>query len=133
MKNEKGEVEKMMGVDMDISQATQSEEKIMELNKSLFATNKELNSLNAELKTFTSIAASNYSETLRHLYINLEMIVTNDARNLSNSGRANLRRAQGAIQKMKLTTDDLLSFSKLHEIGIKENYVDLNIILEEGN
>jgi signal transduction histidine kinase len=131
LKNGKGEVEKILGVDMDISQATQSEEKIMELNRSLFATNKELNSLNAELKTFTSIAASNYSETLRHLYINLEMIVTNDARNLSNSGRANLRRAQGAIQKMKLTTDDLLSFSRLHEIGVKENNVDLNVILEK--
>jgi signal transduction histidine kinase len=59
------------------------------------------------------------------------MIVTNDARNLSNSGRANLRRAQGAIQKMKLTTEDLIAFSRLHEIGVKENNIDLNIILEK--
>jgi len=109
----------------------QSEEKIRELNRSLSVTNRELNSLNTELKTFTNIVANNYSETLRHLYINLEMIVTNDARNLSNSGRANLRRAQGAIQKMKLVTDDLISFSRLHEIGSRGNNVDLNIILEK--
>ena len=131
LKNEKGGIEKMLGVDLDISQMQQSEEKIRELNRSLSATNRELHSLNTELKTFTTIAANNYSETLRHLYINLEMIVTNDARNLSNSGRANLRRAQGAIQKMKLVTDDLISFSRLHEIGAKENNVDLNIILEK--
>ncbi len=131
LKNENGEIEKMLGVDIDISRARQSEERIIELNKTLFSANKELDSANSELKTFTSIAANNYSETLRHLYINLEMIVTNDARNLSNSGRANLRRAQGAIQKMKLTTDDLVSYSRLHEIGSKEKDVDLNLILQK--
>ena len=115
----------------DLQHEKETEQGLQESNRSLFAANKELKSLNAELKTFANIAASNYSETLRHLYINLEMIVTNDARNLSNSGRANLRRAQGAIQKMKLTTDDLLSFSRLHEVGIKENNVDLKAILEK--
>jgi len=116
----------------DITELKKNENHVMELNKSLFTMNRELNSLNSELKTFTSIAAGNYSETLRHLYINLEMIVTHDARNLSNSGRANLRRAQGAIQKMKLVTDDLISFSKLHEIGTKEDPVDLNKILRSA-
>src|SRR5262249_4298951 len=80
---------------------------VTDLNRSLFGMNKELNSLNSELKTFTTVAGNNYRETLRHLYINLEMIVTQDARNLSNSSRANLRRAQGAVQKMKLLTEDL--------------------------
>jgi signal transduction histidine kinase len=130
-RNEKGEIEKVLGWDVDISQTRQAEDKVTALNRSLSATNRELNSLNTELKTFSNIAANNYSETLRHLYINLELIVTNDARNLSNSGRANLRRAQGAIQKMKLVTDDLISFSKLHEIGTKEDNVDLNSILEK--
>ncbi len=103
---------------------------VTDLNNSLFAMNRELNSLNSELKTFTTIIGGNYRETLRHLYISLEMIVTQDARNLSNSSRANLRRAQGAVQKMKLLTEDLMSFSKLHETGIKEANVDLNKILQ---
>jgi signal transduction histidine kinase len=60
------------------------------------------------------------------------MIVTNDARNLSNSGRANLRRAQGAIQKMKLVTEDLISFSKLHEVDTKADRVDLDKILHSA-
>jgi signal transduction histidine kinase len=135
-KNKKGSVETVLGIARDITEIKRAElelkEKenhVAELNKSLVSMNKELISANSELKAFTGIAATNYSETLRHLYINLELIVTNDARNLSNSGRANLRRAQGAIQKMKLLTDDLVSFSKLHDIGSKEEHVDLNKIL----
>jgi len=53
-----------------------------------------------------------------------------DARNLSNSSRANLRRAQGAVQKMKLLTEDLISFSSLHETSVKEVNVDLDKILQ---
>jgi len=116
-----------------LERTTELEERdvhVTNLNNSLFKMNTELNSLNSELKTFTNIVGGNYRETLRHLYISLEMIVTQDARNLSNSSRANLRRAQGAVQKMKLLTEDLLSFSKLHEIGTKEENVDLNKIFE---
>jgi hypothetical protein len=42
LKNDKGETEKMLGVDVDITAAQRSEEKIMELNSSLSAMNKEL-------------------------------------------------------------------------------------------
>jgi PAS domain S-box-containing protein len=135
-KNEKGEIETVLAISRDVTELKKAEQEMREsenrvgqLNKSLFALNKELNSLNSELKTFTGVAANDYGETLRHLYINLEMIVTNDARNLSNSGRANLRRAQGAIQKMKLVTEDLISFSKLREIGGREDNVNLNNFL----
>jgi signal transduction histidine kinase len=103
---------------------------ITNLNRSLFAMNRELNSLNSELKTFTTIAGGSYRETLRHLYIHLEMIVTQDARNLSNSGRANVRRAQGAVQKMKLLTEDLIAFLKLQEVSSEKEDVDLNKIFQ---
>lgn len=130
-KNEKGEVEKMLGVDIDITNVRSAEKTIMDLNRNLMTVNRELRSVNEDLQTFTTIAAGNYTETLRQLYINLELIVNNDARNLSNSGRANLRRAQASIQKMKLVTDDLVSFSRLQQLGGKEDKVDLNTILRE--
>jgi signal transduction histidine kinase len=129
-KNDKGEAERVLGVDMNITKAAQSQQKIMDLNQALFTANRELNSVNSELRTFASIAANNFSETLRQLYLNYEMIVAHDAKNLSNSGRANLRRAQAAIQKLKLVTDDLVSFSKLQEMGEKEESVDLNPIFK---
>jgi signal transduction histidine kinase len=157
IKNEHGEVEKILGVDLDVTDAQKSEDKIVQLNGSLSEINKELrlsnkelqysndtitalnesmqkinndlNSANTELKQFSSITANNYTEALRHVYINLETIVTTDARNLSNSSRANLRRAQAAIQKMKLLTNDIHNYLQLYDAGIKTQFVDPNPIL----
>jgi len=125
LKNGKGEVEKMLGVDMDITSARKSDKTIAGLDK-------ELRLVNAELKNFTVIAANNYSETLRHLYIFLELIVTHDSRNLSNSGRANLRRAQSAIQKMKLLTDDINKYLQLYDIGMHKAMIDPGKIIQSA-
>jgi signal transduction histidine kinase len=97
----------------DVTMAKQAEEKIMQLNRALLSKNRELETLSSELKTFSTIAANDYNDTLKHLYNSLEFIVSNDAANLSDAGKANIRRAQGAIQKMKLLTDDVIAFSKV--------------------
>jgi len=130
LKNDKGQPEKVLGVDVDVTVVEQSEKKIKELNDSLFAMNKELNSLNSELKNFNTITGSNYSETLRHIYINLEAIVTNDARVLSDSSRANLRRAQSSIQRLKLHTNDINKYLQLYDIGINKQMINPNTIIE---
>jgi len=112
----------------DITIAKQAEDKIMQLNTALYAKNRKLEALSSELKTFTTIAANDYNETLKHLYNSMEFIINNDARNLSDAGKANIRRAQASIQKMKLLTDDIISFSRIssdeHAVP-----VDLNEIL----
>jgi PAS domain S-box-containing protein len=131
LKNNKGEVEKMLGVNMDISASLESAQKIMDLNESLLTMNKELNSLNSELRSFNSITANNYSEALRHVYINLETIITSDARHLSDSGRANIRRAQSAVQKMKLLTNDIHNYLKLYDAGIKKELISPKINLQD--
>jgi len=112
----------------DITTAKQAEEKIMELNRILFSKNRELEALSSELRTFNTIAANDYNETLKNVYNSMEFIVNNDAKNLSDAGRANIRRAQAAIQKMKLLTDDIIAFSKIHLTEERTN-VDLNEIL----
>ena len=130
LKNNKGEIEKMLGVNMDITASVESAQKIMDLNESLLAMNKELNVLNSELKNFNSIAVNNYSQALRHVYINLETIITNDAQHLSDSGRANLRRAQSAIQKMKLLTNDIDNYLELYDLGVKKEWISPKINLQ---
>src|SRR5690242_9033937 len=112
----------------DITMAKQAEERIMQLNTALYAKNRRLEALSSELKTFTTIAANDYNETLRHLYNSMEFIINNDARNLSDAGKANIRRAQAAIQKMKLLTDDIISFSNVNS-DEQTVLVDLNEIL----
>jgi len=130
LENDKGEVEKMLGVNMDITASLESAQKILGLNESLITMNKELNSLNSELRSFNSITANNYNEALRHVYINLETIITSDARNLSDSGRANIRRAQSAVQKMKLLTNDITNYLELYDARIKKELLSPKIILQ---
>ena len=130
LKNKKGEVEKMLGVNMDITNAKEAEQKIFDLNKNLSVKNRELETLNSELKTFNTIAANDYKDTLSNLYTNLEFIISKDGLNLSDGGKANLRRAQSSIQKIKLLTDDIVSFSNINIDDNEIGYVDLNSIVE---
>ena len=104
-------------------------DRISSLNLELVKRNRQLESLKNELKTFTSIAANDYKETLRKLYTGMEYIVNNDAKNLSNEGKANVRRAQSAIQKLKLLTEDIVSYSSLQNHASQSERVDLNEIL----
>ena len=97
----------------EMTDSRHADDKLMQLNHALFAKNRELEAISSELKTFNTIAANDYSETLRGLYTSMEFIITNDARNLSDAGKANLRRAQAAIQKLKLLTEDIIAFSKI--------------------
>ena len=124
-----GNTTHIINIVQNITKEKEAEEKINELNKILIAKNRELESANAEIRTFNSIAATDYKETLRQLYTNLEFIITHDARNLSDPGKANVRRAQAGIQKMKLLTDDIVSFSKIQSLDNVLANVDLNEIV----
>ena len=107
----------------DITEIKKAEEKIFQLNR-------ELALVNSELQTFNSIAANDYKETLKHLYTNLEYIVSHDAAGLSDTGKANLRKAQSAIQRMKLLTEDIVTYTAIHSLGTEIETVELNKILE---
>ena len=119
-----------VNVVQNIDKRKNTERQIEDLNNDLLVKNKQLGSLINELKTFNGLTVNNYSETLRHVYINLETIVTTDARNLSNSSRANLRRAQAAIQKMKLLSNDINNYLQLYESGITKQTIYPNILLQ---
>jgi signal transduction histidine kinase len=53
-----------------------------------------------------------------------------EARNLSNAGRANIRRAQSAIQKLKLLTEDIIVYSEIQNLDGNKTTVDLNAMME---
>ena len=104
--------------------------KISDLNRELSVKNEDLQSLNNELKIFNNITANDYKETLQTLYTNLEFIASKEARNLSDAAKANIRRAQSAIQKMKLLTSDINMYLELYENPVILSPVDPNEILQ---
>lgn len=128
--NEKGELEKMLGVDMDISRLVKASDDIIELNRSLIKKNETLESLNTELKTFNSIAAKDYKETIQTLYTNLEYIISNEGHHLSDSSKANIRRAQSAIQRMKLLTADINAYLHLYDVRLNPVWINTNELLQ---
>ena len=113
----------------NITKEKEAEEKISQLNTTLVVKNKKLESANTEIRTFNNVAATDYNETLRQLYTSLEYVATTEARHLSDSGKANIRRAQSAIQKMKLLTDDIVNFSKIHTPESQPARTDLNELI----
>ncbi|MBC7850872.1 MAG: hypothetical protein H7Y31_14115 [Chitinophagaceae bacterium] len=110
----------------DVTEIEEIRQKFNLLNQSIVAKNRELETLNTELKTFTSLIANDYFDTLRNLYTSMEFIVSNDAAKLSDAGKANVRRAQAAIQKMKLLTDDIISYAKVDNQDSDLTDVNLN-------
>lgn len=113
----------------DITDILKYQKSIEILNDELTTRNRQLASVNSELKTFTSVAVNNYQETLRQLYLHFEYIMTNDAGKLSDPGKANIRKAQAAIQKMKLLTNDIIAFTRLNEFDTKIRTIDLDTAL----
>ena len=105
-------------------------EKSKEPEETLLKRNKELEVLNAELKAINSVASIEYNETIQKLYTNLEYIVSTNAKVLNDASKANIRRAQSTIQRMKLFSDDVNHFLQLYEFGIHKTYIDPNPVLD---
>jgi signal transduction histidine kinase len=131
IKDKKNRILKMVGVDLDITRQKKTSIEIDTLNRELQKKNRELEGLNAELKTFNRVASQDYKETLKILYTNLEYLASTEARRLGDSAKANIRRAQAAIQRMKLLTDDITAYLQLYEIGITKSMIDPNAILRD--
>jgi PAS domain-containing protein len=122
---------KIVGVDLDITDQVKSHEEILKLNDLMGKKNEEMLELNKELITFNKVAAYDYKETFQQMYTNLEYIISKDARNLSESGKANIRRAQSAIQKMNLLTDDINNYLSLYDTVPQKTKIDLNAIVDK--
>ncbi|WP_159799168.1 GAF domain-containing protein [Flavobacterium sp. MK4S-17] len=110
----------------DITERKMAEKEVIELNKLLLSKNRMLESLNSELTTFNTIAAKDYRDAFKILYTNLEHIIKTDAAKLSNAGRGNIRKTQSALQKLKLLTEDIVSYSRIPELDKELTEVNLN-------
>lgn len=111
--------------------ALQQEDKrhIEELNAALNKKSSLLQSANEELSAFARIATNNYNETLKNLYLYLEHIITHDAERLSNTSKANIRKAQASIHKLRLLTQDIANYLQLHRLDSAKETVDLNSVV----
>jgi light-regulated signal transduction histidine kinase (bacteriophytochrome) len=77
------------------------------------------------------LVVRDYKDTIKQLYLHLENIISNEAGRLSDSGRANIRRSQAAIQKMNLLTDDINNYFQLYDTTFEPGPVDTMVLVRE--
>jgi two-component system sensor kinase FixL len=96
----------------------------------IFQKTKELESSNAELQQFASIASHDLKEPLRKILLFGDLLAKEYKEQVAEEGQAYIERMQNAASRMQELIEDLLAFSR---IGSKQEYfesVDLNVVLQ---
>ncbi|HEY5511326.1 MAG TPA: ATP-binding protein [Prolixibacteraceae bacterium] len=91
----------------------------------------ELIIANKELLAFTYISSHDLQEPLRKIQTFVSIILDNENKNLSDTGKYNFQRMQLAAGRMQQLIDDLLAFSRINTTGHKFEKIDLSAIIEE--
>jgi signal transduction histidine kinase len=91
----------------------------------------ELSIANKELLAFTYISSHDLQEPLRKIQTFVTIILENEDKNLSDTGKYNFQRMQLAAKRMQLLIDDLLAFSRINTTDHKFEKTELSIIIEE--
>jgi signal transduction histidine kinase len=91
----------------------------------------ELSIANKELLAFTYISSHDLQEPLRKIQTFVTIILENEEKNLSDTGKYNFKRMQLAAKRMQLLIDDLLAFSRINATDHKFEKTELSLIIEE--
>lgn len=130
VKDTDGKPVRMLGVDLDITELTRSEEALKALNRSLDQRNKELEAKNEELANFSFIASHDLREPLRKIHTFSDWLLQRENENLSQTGQDYLRRMRQSVLRMDHLIEDVLVLTKLHAAAFEEDAVDLNTVLK---
>jgi signal transduction histidine kinase len=95
------------------------------------APNEEEEKYDLPAKLLLGIAAQDYLEGLRQIYVSLEIIVSTEGHLFSNTNKAHLRRTQSMVQKLNLLTRDVLVNASSTATNNSSSPVDLTALLAE--
>jgi len=119
----------VMTIMHDVSHRIKAEQQLHQLNQQLEKKYRELELASSELSTFTIITSTNIKEPVRHIYTGLEFLVKSEGRNLSDAGKASLRRMQSSLNRMNLLLNDILTFSQIGNPEARPGVVDTKACL----
>jgi PAS domain S-box-containing protein len=128
LKSEGEEVLGILVIQRDVADRVHVEKELKSLNRSLVRKNKELKSRNEEILSFSHITSHDLKEPLHKIYSFAEMIFKTDSANLSDTGKTYCRRIQAAAQRMRLLTDDILTYCQVNVVTTNMSNVNLGHI-----
>ncbi len=132
--DDKGTLVGVLNIIHDVSHRIKAEKELESLNRALALKNKELKIKSEELANFNYIASHDLKEPLRKIYTFIEMVASKEGQKISDAARSNLRRAQSAVQRLGLLTDDIVTFSEVtvpHEQLSEVNLADIQASAEQ--
>jgi len=99
--------------------------------KALEEKNAFLEKMNKELETFTFVSSHDLQEPLRKVKNFTSVLLLEEKKNLSRSGKVYLTRMQETVARMQMLLDDLLAYSGVKNKGQKFEKTDLGAITKE--
>ncbi len=100
-------------------------------NESLVQKNKELETLNIELASFSYISSHDLQEPLRKIKTFANLLLEKESKNLSEYGKDYLNRMQNAAKRMQALIEDLLAYSQTNTKDRKFETISLDKIVAD--
>lgn len=121
----------VMNIMHDVAHREKAEQQLHNLNLALEKKYLQLERAADEQATFTYVTSHNIKEPLRVVYSSLELLIRAEAKQLSDGGKANLRRIQSSLNRMNLMLDDILTLSRINTFQQSETWVNVDEILAQ--
>lgn len=132
LKDENGNQFGVMNIMHDVTHRIKYEDELKRLNKALVRKNLELKRKNDDLLSFTHVTSHDLKEPLRKIYTFVELIMTQEGKQLSEKSRHYFRRVQASVQRLGLLTDDILAYAQINSVTFGLSDVDLNASLRRA-
>lgn len=130
IRNEAGEVIRIVGTMSDVTEQKEVEETLRNLNESLKNQADELAASNAELEQFAFVASHDLQEPLRMITSFLAQLERKYNDVLDEKGKKYIYFATDGAKRMRQIILDLLDYSRIGRIDNEREKVDMNEILE---
>ncbi|MCK0145668.1 PAS domain S-box protein [Arenibacter sp. F26102] len=129
--NEENEVIGYSKVTHDLTTKKASDDALKEKKVELEQKNTELQKMNKELQSFAYISSHDLQEPLRKIQTFASRIIEKDKDTLSENGKYLFKRMQLSAERMQSLIDDLLAYSRTHNLEGDFEKINLNDIIEQ--
>ncbi len=126
-----GQTAHVVGINLDITERKEAEEQIARLNADLEQRAAQLEEANKELESFSYSVSHDLRAPLRHVQGYVQMLTTATEGQLSDKAKRFLKTINDASVDMGMLIDDLLSFSRMGRVEMREHRVALDGMMQE--